>query len=146
VVYCRKISHTSHSPPCFSLIFSLTPFLLIIFLICEFALVSDAIKMVGEKCHSVKLVYPFNNYGLYLPPTDNTGGVWLHYEDPLNYYHIESRVCISSFFSFTLLIYYNYHDLWAYISAFLVAGRWERRMSHGAKLFSARITNRSTIL
>jgi hypothetical protein len=54
--------------------------------------VSDAIKAVGDKCHSVKLVYPFNNYGLFLPPSDNTGGVWLHSEDPISFYHVEAKV------------------------------------------------------
>lgn len=56
-------------------------------------LVSEVVKAVGEKCHSVKLLYPFNKYGLFLPPSESTGGVWLHNEDPINYYHIESKVC-----------------------------------------------------
>lgn len=58
-----------------------------------FLAVSDAIKAVGDKCHSVKLVYPFSHYGLFLPPSENTGGVWLHNDDPISIYHIETRVC-----------------------------------------------------
>ena len=63
-----------------------------------FYVVSDAIKTVGDKCHiSVRLVYPLSHYGLFLPPSENTGGVWLHNEDPINYYHIETKVALLLF-------------------------------------------------